>query len=265
MILLQIFKEVGLPDGVLNLVCGTGQKVGEVIVGHPDVRVVSFTGSTAIGRRIAQGNQSIKPFDNNMYSLMSDLTVASPMMKKLSLELGGKNAALVFADAKLEVAVQTLIRGAFMNQGEICLCTSRIYVQDSIYDAFVKRFVEIAKTLKVGDPTDPQTFYGAMNSKVHLDKVISYGELAKVEGGKIHCGFGVDSSMELPEKYKGGYFFPPTVVTDLPKDARCMKEEIFGPIVCIAKFTTEQEAIELANDVEYGLCASGIIKSNCLF
>ena len=184
------------------------------------------------------------------------------MMKKLSLELGGKNAALVFADAKLEVAVQTLIRGAFMNQGEICLCTSRIYVQDSIYDAFVKRFVEIAKTLKVGDPTDPQTFYGAMNSKVHLDKVISYGELAKVEGGKIHCGFGMDQSMELPEKYKGGYFFPPTVVTDLPKDARCMKEEIFGPIVCIAKFSTEQEAIELANDVEYGLCASGITLIN---
>ena len=155
--LFQIFHEVGLPKGVLNLVHGLGSKAGEALVQHPDVKVISFTGSTLIGKHIAK--------------------VAAPMMKRLSLELGGKNAALVFADANLDQAVKTLIRGAFLNQGEICLCTSRIYVQDSVFDTFLEKFVGETRNLKVGDPNDPEVFMGALNSKVHLDKVIRYEKI----------------------------------------------------------------------------------------
>jgi len=233
--LCKIFQEVGLPNGVLNLVCGLGSKAGQALVEHPDVKVISFTGSTKVGKHIAQ--------------------VAGPMMKRLSLELGGKNPALVFKDARLDQAVPTLIRAAFLNQGEICLCTSRIYVQEDIYEEFLKEFVASAKKLKFGDPNDPEVFMGALNSKVHLDKVVYYAKLATEEGGTIQCGYGLNS-MDLDDKIKDGYYFPPTVVTGLTNDSRCMKEEIFGPIVCIDTFKTEEEAIDKANDVEYGLCAS---------
>ena len=233
--LCKIFQEVGLPNGVLNLVCGLGNKAGEALVQHPDVKVISFTGSTKIGKHIAQ--------------------VAGPMMKRLSLELGGKNPALVFKDARLDQAVPTLIRGAFLNQGEICLCTSRIYVHEDIFEDFLKAFVEAAKKLKFGDPNDPDVFMGALNSKPHLEKVLYYAKLATEEGGTIQCGYG-QTEMVLNDQIKDGYYFPPTVVTGLTNDSRCMKEEIFGPIVCIDTFKTEEEAIEKANDVEYGLCAS---------
>jgi acyl-CoA reductase-like NAD-dependent aldehyde dehydrogenase len=166
----KIFQEVGLPDGVLNLVCGLGSKAGEALVRHPDVKVLSFTGSTVVGRHIAQ--------------------VAAPMMKRLSLELGGKNPALVFADARLDQAIPTLIRAAFLNQGEICLCTSRIYIQEAIFDQFLEKFVKAAQNLKVGDPNDPEVFMGALNSKGHLEKVRKYAGIAKDEGGIIHCGEG---------------------------------------------------------------------------
>ena len=207
--LCKIFQEVGLPNGVLNLVCGLGSKAGQALVEHPDVKVISFTGSTKVGKHIAQ--------------------VAGPMMKRLSLELGGKNPALVFKDARLDQAVPTLIRAAFLNQGEICLCTSRIYVQEDIYEEFLKEFVASAKKLKFGDPNDPEVFMGALNSKVHLDKVVYYAKLATEEGGTIQCGYGLNS-MDLDDKIKDGYYFPPTVVTGLTNDSRCMKEEIFGPI-----------------------------------
>ena len=207
--LCKIFQEVGLPNGVLNLVCGLGSKAGQALVEHPDVKVISFTGSTKVGKHIAQ--------------------VAGPMMKRLSLELGGKNPALVFKDARLDQAVPTLIRAAFLNQGEICLCTSRIYVQEDIYEEFLKEFVVSAKKLKFGDPNDPEVFMGALNSKVHLDKVVYYAKLATEEGGTIQCGYGLNS-MDLDDKIKDGYYFPPTVVTGLTNDSRCMKEEIFGPI-----------------------------------
>merc|ERR1712029_225126 len=233
--LCKVFQEVGLPNGVLNLVCGLGSKAGQALVEHPDVKVISFTGSTKVGKHIAQ--------------------VAGPMMKRLSLELGGKNPALVFKDARLDQAVPTLIRAAFLNQGEICLCTSRIYVQEEIYEEFLKEFVASAQKLRFGDPNDPEVFMGALNSKVHLDKVVYYAKLATEEGGTIQCGYGLNS-MDLDAKIKDGYYFPPTVVTGLTNDSRCMKEEIFGPIVCIDAFKTEEEAIEKANDVEYGLCAS---------
>ena len=207
--LCKIFQEVGLPNGVLNLVCGLGSKAGQALVEHPDVKVISFTGSTKVGKHIAQ--------------------VAGPMMKRLSLELGGKNPALVFKDARLDQAVPTLIRAAFLNQGEICLCTSRIYVQEDIYEEFLKEFVASAKKLRFGDPNDPEVFMGALNSKVHLDKVVYYAKLATEEGGTIQCGYGLNS-MDLDDKIKDGYYFPPTVVTGLTNDSRCMKEEIFGPI-----------------------------------
>ena len=207
--LCKIFQEVGLPNGVLNLVCGLGSKAGQALVEHPDVKVISFTGSTKVGKHIAQ--------------------VAGPMMKRLSLELGGKNPALVFKDARLDQAVPTLIRAAFLNQGEICLCTSRIYVQEEIYEEFLKEFVASAQKLRFGDPNDPEVFMGALNSKVHLDKVVYYAKLATEEGGTIQCGYGLNS-MDLDDKIQDGYYFPPTVVTGLTNDSRCMKEEIFGPI-----------------------------------
>ena len=215
--LCKIFQEVGLPNGVLNLVCGLGSKAGQALVEHPDVKVISFTGSTKVGKHIAQ--------------------VAGPMMKRLSLELGGKNPALVFKDARLDQAVPTLIRAAFLNQGEICLCTSRIYVQEDIYEEFLKEFVASAKKLRFGDPNDPEVFMGALNSKVHLDKVVYYAKLATEEGGTIQCGYGLNS-MDLDDKIKDGYYFPPTVVTGLTNDSRCMKEEIFGPVLAVQKFTS---------------------------
>ena len=157
------------------------------------------------------------------------------MMKRLSLELGGKNPALVFKDARLDQAVPTLIRAAFLNQGEICLCTSRIYVQEEIYEEFLKEFVASAQKLRFGDPNDPEVFMGALNSKVHLDKVVYYAKLATEEGGTIQCGYGLNS-MDLDAKIKDGYYFPPTVVTGLTNDSRCMKEEIFGPIGNLTQF-----------------------------
>ena len=213
--LCKIFQEVGLPNGVLNLVCGLGSKAGQALVEHPDVKVISFTGSTKVGKHIAQ--------------------VAGPMMKRLSLELGGKNPALVFKDARLDQAVPTLIRAAFLNQGEICLCTSRIYVQEEIYEEFLKEFVASAQKLRFGDPNDPEVFMGALNSKVHLDKVVYYAKLATEEGGTIRCGYGLNP-MDLDAKIKDGYYFPPTVVTGLTNDSRCMKEEIFGPIGNLTQF-----------------------------
>ena len=213
--LCKVFQEVGLPNGVLNLVCGLGGKAGQALVEHPDVKVISFTGSTKVGKHIAQ--------------------VAGPMMKRLSLELGGKNPALVFKDARLDQAVPTLIRAAFLNQGEICLCTSRIYVQEEIYEEFLKEFVASAQKLRFGDPNDPEVFMGALNSKVHLDKVVYYAKLATEEGGTIRCGYGLNP-MDLDAKIKDGYYFPPTVVTGLTNDSRCMKEEIFGPIGNLTQF-----------------------------
>ena len=213
--LCKIFQEIGLPNGVLNLVCGLGSKAGQALVEHPDVKVISFTGSTKVGKHIAQ--------------------VAGPMMKRLSLELGGKNPALVFKDARLDQAVPTLIRAAFLNQGEICLCTSRIYVQEEIYEEFLKEFVASAQKLRFGDPNDPEVFMGALNSKVHLDKVVYYAKLATEEGGTIQCGYGLNP-MDLDAKIKDGYYFPPTVVTGLTNDSRCMKEEIFGPIGNLTQF-----------------------------
>ncbi len=229
----EILNEAGVPHGVVNIVFGRGATAGAALTANPEVPILSFTGGTATGRSV--------------------LTSAVPKFKKTSLELGGKNAAVVFADADVAEAAIQLVRSGFQNQGEICLCNSRIFVEEKVYPEFVEKFSRYASLLRVGNPEDKETNMGPLVSKEHKEKVQSYIELAKKEGGKI--AFGGDTPT-LSDYFSGGYFLNPTVVTDLPHTARCMQEEIFGPVVCIAPFKTEKEAIEFTNSTEYGLSAS---------
>ncbi len=233
-LLAEVAGEAGLPPGVLNVVHGTGPVAGEAIVTHPRVTTLSFTGSTATGRRIASH--------------------AGPAFKKLALEMGGKNPNIVFADADLDAALDGSLRAAFANQGQICLCGPRVYVERPAYEDFVDRLVAGARTLRIGDPLEEATQQGALVSKAHFDKVMGYIELARREGGTIRCG-GRRSSA-LPARCKGGYFIEPTVVTGLPADCRTNQEEIFGPVVTVAPFDSEAEVIEYANATPYGLAAS---------
>ncbi|KAJ8355760.1 hypothetical protein SKAU_G00185540 [Synaphobranchus kaupii] len=182
-------------------------------------------------------------------------TPSAPYCKKLSLELGGKNPAIIFQDADLDECIPTTIRSSFSNQGEICLCTSRIFVERSIYPEFLQRFVEAARKLKTGVPTDTRSNNGALISQEHLEKVRGYVKLAQAEGGKVHCGEGVDT-LDLPERYRDGYFMPPTVISDVTDGSRCMQEEIFGPVACVLPFDGEEEAVRRANGVKYGLSAT---------
>ncbi len=232
--LAEICQEAGLPAGVLNLVHGLGARAGMAIVEHPAVRSISFTGGTATGAVIAR--------------------TAAPLFKKLTLELGGKNPTIVFADADLDRHLPTIVRSAFANQGEICLCGSRILVEAPLYEAFVSRFVAAVTALQVGDPLDPATEFGALVSEGHRDKVASYLELARAEGGTIRCGGGRPEG--LPARCANGFFLAPTVVTGLPMTCRTNQEEIFGPVVSVTPFRDEAEAIALANDSRYGLAAS---------
>lgn len=233
-LLSEVCIEAGLPPGVLNIVHGTGTGVGAEIVAHPETKVLSFTGSTAVGKKIQE--------------------TAAPMFKKISLELGGKNPNIIFADADYEDALNTSVRSSFANQGQICLCGSRIYVERSIYDRFVADFVEKVKALKVGDPRDPETDTGAIVSEMQFKKDLEYIELAKTEGGKIECG---GYRIEAPsERCKNGWFIAPTVITGLAPTCRTNQEEIFGPVVTIWPFDTEEEAISFANGTEYGLSST---------
>lgn len=229
----EVFREAGLPPGVCNIVLGLGSKAGEALVTHPDVRLISFTGGTATGTHIA--------------------SQAGAQLKRLSLELGGKNPGIVFADADLEASVATSLNSSFRNQGEICLCNSRLYVEAPIYNEFVDRLVEATKKIKAGDPMSPDSFLGPLVSEQHREKVLSYIELAKSEGATIHCGGGIP---KLPAPFDNGYFVEPTVITGVKPDSRVQQEEIFGPVVTITPFTTEAEALKLANDTKYGLSAS---------
>jgi len=231
----ELATEAGVPPGVLNLVHGLGTKVGRALTGHPRVPTVSFTGGTTTGVDIA--------------------TRAAPHFKKISLELGGKNPSLVFADADLDLAVSECIRAAFSNQGQICLCASRILVEAPAHDAFVARFVERARALRVGDPLDPASDLGAVISEPHLRKIRSYVALACEEGGTILCGGDPPPPATLPERCRGGYFFAPTVITGLGPQCRVNQEEIFGPVVTIQPFRDEDEGLALANATEYGLAA----------
>src|SRR4051812_27920737 len=233
-LLCEICAEAGLPNGVLNVVHGTGPNVGAPITAHPKIGTISFTGGTVTGRKVAEA--------------------AAPLFKKVSLELGGKNPNIIFADADLDAAIAGSVRSSFANQGQVCLCGSRVFVERPAYDDFVRRFVETAGKLKLGDPLESGTDQGAIVSKVQLEKVKSYVELAKEEGGTILLGGEAPKSPN--ERCQGGYFFPPTVVTDLPVGCRVNREEIFGPVVTITPFDKEAEVIRYANDVEYGLSSS---------
>lgn len=230
----EICKEAGLPPGVLNIVHGLGAKVGAAIVAHPRVTTISFTGGTRTGAEISR--------------------VAGPMFKKLSLELGGKNPNIIFADANLDEAISTSVRSSFANQGQICLCGSRMMIERRAHDDFIARFVERVKALNIGDPLDPATEFGAVISKQHYDKVMSYIELAQREGGTIVCGGGRPKT--LPDRCRNGYFIEPTVITGVGPHCRTNQEEIFGPVVTIAPFDSDDQAVAMANCVEYGLSAS---------
>lgn len=230
----QLCIDAGLPPGVLNIVHGRGTAAGAAIVAHPRVTTISFTGGTVTGREIAR--------------------TAGPMFKKLALEMGGKNPTIVFADADRNKVIAETVRAAFANQGQVCLCGSRIFVERSYYTEYVDRFAAAAKKLRVGDPLEPGTDQGAVVSAPHRDKILSYIKLARQEGGTILCGGGPPES--LPERCKDGYFVAPTVITDLPVNCRVNREEIFGPVTTIMPFDSEDEVISGANATDYGLSAS---------
>jgi aminomuconate-semialdehyde/2-hydroxymuconate-6-semialdehyde dehydrogenase len=233
-LLCDICAEAGLPDGVLNIVHGTGPNVGAAITAHPGIGTISFTGGTVTGRKVAEA--------------------AAPLFKKVSLELGGKNPNIIFADADLDAAVAGSVRSSFANQGQICLCGSRVFVERSAYKDFVDRFVEKAAQLKQGDPLEEKTEQGAIVSKTQLEKVKFYVDLAQKEGGKIALGGQAPDSIN--DRCRDGYFFPPTVLTGLPVACRTNREEIFGPVVTVTPFDSEDEVIGYANDCDYGLASS---------
>ena len=233
-LLCEICQEAGLPNGVLNVVQGTGPNVGAAITAHPKIGSISFTGGTVTGRKVAE--------------------TCAPMFKKVSLELGGKNPNIVFADADLDAAIAGSVRSSFANQGQVCLCGSRVFVERSAYKDFVHRFVEKASQLRLGDPLEATTDQGAIVSKAQLDKVKFYVDLAQKEGGKIALGGAAPKSIN--ERCQSGYFFPPTVITGLPVSCRVNREEIFGPVITITPFENEEEVIGYANDCDYGLASS---------
>jgi aminomuconate-semialdehyde/2-hydroxymuconate-6-semialdehyde dehydrogenase len=229
----QLCIKAGLPPGVLNIVHGLGSKAGQAIVEHPQVSAISFTGGTVTGKKIA--------------------ATAAPMFKKLSLELGGKNPNIIFTDCDFEQTIKGSIRSSFTNQGEICLCGSRILVERSLFDKFVSEFVKRTKELKIGDPQSESTDLGALISDPHLNKVLSYVKLAKEEGGKILTG---GNQIKLTGQLSSGYYMEPTVIVGLDEKCRTNQEEIFGPVVTIMPFDSEEEAIRLANSTGYGLSAT---------
>ncbi len=228
----EICTEAGLPKGVLNVVHGLGTTAGQAIVEHPNIKAISFTGGTATGAHIAR--------------------VAAPMFKKLSLELGGKNPNLIFADCDYEKMLATTVRSSFANQGQICLCGSRIFVEDKIYEKFKKDFIQKVSELKVGNPSEVDTNIGALVSKQHLEKVKSYIDIAEQEGGKILFG----GDRVTVKSSRNGYYLQPTIIEVTDNKCRLNQEEIFGPVVTIMPFKTDAEALQLANDVKYGLSAT---------
>jgi aminomuconate-semialdehyde/2-hydroxymuconate-6-semialdehyde dehydrogenase len=230
----EVCREAGLPNGVLNIVQGTGPNVGSVITAHPKIGTISFTGGTVTGRKVAEAG--------------------APLFKKISLELGGKNPNIIFADADLEAAIAGSVRSSFANQGQVCLCGSRVFVERPAYDEFVRRFIEKVSQLKHGDPLEDGTEQGAIVSKTQLEKVKFYVDLAREEGGQIVLGGAPPSAPN--ERCREGYFFPPTVITGLPVGCRVNREEIFGPVVTITPFDREEQVVAYANDVEYGLSSS---------
>lgn len=232
-LLSQVCIEAGLPKGVLNIVHGLGGKVGQAIVEHPEIKAISFTGGTETGKRIA--------------------ATAAPMFKKLSLELGGKNPTVVFTDCDFDSTVKQVVTASYANQGEICLCGSRIFIERSIYEKFREAFVARVSELKVGDPNEDASNLGAIVSQPHKEKILSYIKLALEEGGKVLCG---GTEVKLSGRCADGYFIEPTVIEGLDYMCRTQQEEIFGPVVTLTPFDTEEEALAMANSVKYGLASS---------
>jgi len=232
-LLSELCIEAGLPAGVLNIVHGTGPNAGQAISEHPEIKAISFTGGTETGKRIA--------------------ATAAPMFKKLSLELGGKNPNIIFADCDFDEALKTSVHSSFANQGQICLCGSRIFVERSIYDRFKDAFAKKVNQLLVGDPADPSSNLGAVVSKPHMEKVLGFVELAKEEGGAILTG---GHQVKLAGALANGYYIAPTVIEGLAYDCQTNQQEIFGPVVTIAPFDTEQEVLMMANSTQYGLSAT---------
>ncbi len=232
-LLSKICIEAGLPPGVLNIVHGLGQYVGDAINTHPDVKAISFTGSTATGRMIAKS--------------------AAEAMKRLHLEMGGKNPTIVFADCDFDRTVSEVMRSAFSNQGQICLCGSRIFVERSLYDKFSRALSLKVNLLKVGNPLDPQTEQGSTVSLVHFNKVIKWLEVAKAEGGEFLAG---GNAVKLTGENSDGYFIAPTLIANLRYDCRTNQEEIFGPVATITPFDSIEEVVMMANSTEYGLAGS---------
>ena len=228
----DICNEAGLPKGVLNIIHGLGTSTGQAIVEHPDIKAISFTGGTATGAHIAK--------------------IAAPMFKKLSLELGGKNPNIIFGDCDYDDMLETTVRSSFANQGQICLCGSRIFVEQTIYDKFKTDFVKRVKELKVGHPSDVTTDIGALVSKPHLEKVMHYIDISKEENGTILCG----GNKVILKNFENGYYLEPTVIEIDNDECRVNQEEIFGPVVTIMPFKTEDEVLQMANKVKYGLSAT---------
>jgi len=232
-LLADICQKVGLPKGVLNIVHGKGDTTGEAIIQHPAIKAISFTGSTRAGKRIA--------------------SIAAPMFKKLSLELGGKNPNIIFADCDWEKMMKTTLQSSFANQGQICLCGSRILVEESVYERFKTEFVEQVKRMKVGDPLDESAKQGALVSQMHYAKVLRCIDTAKEEGGKVLCG---GNAVKIEGRCENGYFVEPTVIEGLGPACNTNMEEIFGPVVTLQKFSSEEEALHLANACDYGLSST---------
>lgn len=232
-LLSKICMEAGLSPGVLNILHGTGPGTGEAIVSHPAVKAISFTGSTRAGERIAG--------------------IAAPKFKKLSLELGGKNPAIIFADCDWNKMMEDILRSSFSNQGEICLCGSRILVEETVYEKFRTEFVARARQLKVGDPLEESSRQGAIVSKVHYEKILRCIDTARQEGGRLLCG---GHAIHPEGRCSQGYFIEPTVIEGLGPDCQTNQEEIFGPVVTLQPFRSEEEALQLANASAYGLAAT---------
>lgn len=235
----ELAIKAGLPPGVLNIVHGTGPKAGAAIVEHPDVPTITFTGSTAVGKWIGE--------------------TCGRSLKRVSLELGGKNPFIIFDDALLDGpagAIETAVRAGFSNQGQICLCGSRLLVHDRIYDRVVPAVVQRASALKLGDPQDASTQFGGITSRAQLEKIESMVNQAREQGGRILCGGARIPPASLPPRCKDGLFFLPTVIEGLPPTCRAEQEEIFGPVITVQRFTDESHALALANGTAYGLAAT---------
>ena len=232
-LLSKLCIEAGLPKGVLNIVHGYGHKAGQAIVEHKDVPLISFTGGTETGKKLA--------------------ATAAPMFKKLSLELGGKNPNIIFSDCDFDEMLKTTVRSSFANQGQICLCGSRIFVERPIYEKFKTAFVEKVSKMKVGDPLNDETRMGAVVSEAHMNKILGYIQLAQEEGGTILTG---GNRVAVEGDCKDGYFIAPTIIEGLSYDCRTNQEEIFGPVVTIMPFDTEEEVLAMANSTNYGLAAT---------